>query len=814
MKCFTVKAFNSGTAVEFYSSQLIFTMIKNYFTTAWRSLRKNKGNAVINITGLSVGMTAAVLILLWVQNEIHFDNFQPDANRIYRLSTSIPENDGAWETTPLRLADAAKKNLPEIETIARLFADNQPVFRIGGNLVYEKKCAYVDDDWFKLFHSDFIEGSAASFANNPYSIILTESEAKKYFGNKPVFGTVIHVDSMDFQVKGVVKDAPANSSFQYKAFLPMAALLANPDIRINDENWDNYNYITFVKLKAGYTTAATSKKLAGIFPGNEKGAIKISMVALKDMHFEKEMQSSSFVHGNYNTVYIFSILAFLLLLVACINYVNLTTAKASLRAKEVSIRKISGAKNIHLFYQFIAESLLVSFLSAACTLIIVRVCLPVFNSVTYKDFSLSLVSPDLWMIIGITLCVAFVLNSIYPAILLSSFKPLNVFKGITILKVKDSYFRKGLVVVQFTIAVILIASAIIIYQQMKFTQQSNPGYNRSQVLAFALPPNVGGNNKAQLIQTMRQELLVQKSIQSVTIANQPIVNIGSYSTGSVDWAGQDTTFNPKIAQLVTDANFLHTMQLTMKEGRWLQDGEADKNNVVLNETAVKEFNIHQPVIGQRFAFKGRTGQVIGVVKNFNYKSTHDKMGPLVAFNDPEWYRIFMVRVSSGNISSAVAAVENVWKKFAPDNPIEYSFLDDSFNELYKEDQQTSFLILVFAIIAVVISSMGLFGLVTFTAEQRIREIGIRKVLGATVTSITSLLSKDFVKLVCIAIIIATPIAFWAMNKWIQIFAYRIAMVWWMFALAGLLALLIAVITTSLQSIKAALANPVKSLKSE
>jgi ABC-type antimicrobial peptide transport system permease subunit len=500
--------------------------------------------------------------------------------------------------------------------------------------------------------------------------------------------------------------------------------------------------------------------------------------------------------------------------VACINYVNLTTAKASLRAKEVGIRKISGAKPIHLFYQFIAESLLVSFVSVLCTLIIVRLCLPVFNSFTGKEFSLSLASAGLWMIIGCTMLVAFVLNSIYPAILLSSFKPLNVFKGITILKVKDSYFRKGLVVVQFTIAVMLIASAIIIWQQMKFTQQSNPGYNRSQVLAFALPPGFGGNNKAQQIQTMRQQLLAQKSIQEVTIANQPVVNIGSYSTGSADWVGRDTMFNPKVAQLATDGNFLNTMQLTMKEGRWLQDGEADKNNVVLNETAVKEFNIRQPVVGQSFSFKGRTGQITGVIKNFNYKSTHEKMGPLVAFNNPEWFRIFMVRVSPGNIGDAVKAVENVWKKFAPDNPIEYSFLDDSFNELYKEDQQTSFLILVFAIIAMVISCMGLFGLVTFTAGQRIKEIGIRKVLGATVTNITSLLSKDFIQLVCIAIIIATPLAYWAMQRWIQIFAYRIDIVWWMFALAGLLALLIAVVTTSFQSIKAALANPVKSLKSE
>lgn len=287
------------------------------------------------------------------------------------------------------------------------------------------------------------------------------------------------------------------------------------------------------------------------------------------------------------------------------------------------------------------------------------------------------------------------------------------------------------------------------------------------------------------------------------------------STGSADWDGHDTTFNPKIAQLSTDADFQRTMQLQMKDGRWFQQGnEADKNNVVLNETAVADLNIHAPVIGQRFTFKGRTGQVIGVVKNFNYKSLHDKTGPLVAFVDPQWYRFFLVRAAPGNASKAVKAVQDIWAKTFPGNPLEYAFLDDAFNELYKGDQQVSFLIFVFSIIAVVISSLGLFGLAAFTAERRTKEIGIRKVLGATVGGITALLSKDFVKLVCIAICIATPLAFWAMNQWIQNFAYRINIGWWMFAAAGLLALLIALMTTSFQAIKAAIANPIKSLRTE
>lgn len=310
-------------------------------------------------------------------------------------------------------------------------------------------------------------------------------------------------------------------------------------------------------------------------------------------------------------------------------------------------------------------------------------------------------------------------------------------------------------------------------------------------------------------------MLAQSGIQGVTAANQPVVDIGSVSTGSADWEGHDTTYNPPIAQLSTDPDYLKTMQIQLKEGRWFQQGnEADKNNVVLNETAVSELKINKPVVGQRFTFKERKGQIIGVVKDFKFKSLHDKTGPLVAFSDPNWFSFIMVRIAPGNTSRALEKIQKVWTKLVPDTPLEYNFLDETFNNLYKEDQKTSYLILVFAIIAVAISALGLFGLATFTAEQRTKEIGIRKVLGATVVNITTLLSKDFIKLVFIAILIATPIAFWAMNKWIENFAYRIDITWWTFVASGFFALLIALITISFQAIKAAVANPVKSLRTE
>jgi putative ABC transport system permease protein len=789
-------------------------MLKNYFKSAWRSLWKNKSTSGINIIGLSVGMTAAVLILLWVRNELSFDAYQPDADKIFRLTESLNNNQWVWEGTPLPLADAAKKAIPEIDKIARIYTGNWPVFNLNNNPLYEKNCAYVDDDWFRIFHYDFIEGSAANFGSGLFSVILTESEAKKYFGNHDALGATIRIDSLNYKVKAIVEDPPTNSSFQFKAFIPLRVLLLDKDRRENDESWDNNNYITFVKLQNAVNPALVNKKLTSLVPDNKDQRTQISSIPLKEMHFETDLPGSSFIQGNRNTVYLFTALGFLLLLIACINYVNLTTAKASLRAKEVSIRKMIGAQRFHLFNQFITESLLISFVALITTLVLVQVCLPFFNVITSKTFVLPLTSPDLWKVIGFTLAISFLLNSIYPALLLSSFKPLNVFRGLTVLKVKDVNFRKGLVILQFTISVVLIAASIIIYSQMHYIQKLNPGYNRAQVLSFRLPPTVSQDKKMNLMQNIKQELLKQSGIENVSFANQSIVDIGSTTT-SADWDGRESTFNPKIKQLSTDADFKKTMGLEIKEGRWFQpDNEMDKMNVVLNETAVKDLNIHHPVIGQRFTFKGNRGQIIGVVNDFNYQTLRNKTGPLIAYISPYWYQLFMVRVAPRNESAVLKNIQKVWRTFLPDDPFEYNFLDDSFNQLYKGDQQTSSLILAFALIAVFVSSLGLFGLAAFTAEQRVKEIGIRKTLGATVSGIATLLSKDFVKLVFIAIIIGVPIAWWTMNKWMENFASRTEINWWMFALAGLIAIFIALVSVSFQAIKAAMANPVKSLRTE
>jgi putative ABC transport system permease protein len=792
-------------------------MLKNYFKTAWRSLLKTKAISSLNIAGLSIGMAAAVMIFLWVQNEMSFDGYHKDAYRIYRLTTRLTDKSWTWEGSPGLLAEAAKKEIPQIEKISRLYVDNWPVFNIKGRLDYEKTCAYVDDDWFKIFQYHFTQGDASAFAESPYSIILTATAAKKYFGNDEAVGQRLLIDSLNYEVKGVVSDAPSNSSFQYSAFMPMAVLMSNKQQRENIENWDQTDYLTFIKLAADFPSAEAAKRLTEVhrkYTHDDSHVIATSLEPLKDMHFENGLQGSEFGHGNIHAVYIFSVLGFLLLLVACINYVNLTTAKASLRSKEVSIRKIVGAQRRQLFYQFFVESLLASLLSLFVTLLIIRLCLPAFNAMTGKEFMFSLVSFNIWKVLGSTLLAAFLLNGIYPALLLSSFKPLNIFRGVTVLKVKDVYFRKGLVILQFSISILLMTSTIVIYRQMHFIQKSNPGYDRSQVLSIALPFAIHLDNKEQLMQTIKQELLNHTSIENIALVNQPMVQIGSATT-SADWDGRDTSFRPKVSQLSADAGLQKTMRLKMAEGRWFElSSEMDTHNFILNEAAVREFNIRTPVIGQRFSLHGETGRIIGVVRDFNFRSMHEKTGPLVIFNNAGWWNYFLIRTTPQNAAGAVEAVENTWKQMMPGIPFEYSFLDEKFDDLYKQDQQASLLIFIFAVIAVFISALGLFGLASFAAEQRTKEIGIRKILGATFASIGALLSRDFIKLVGIAVIIASPLAWWAMSSWLQNFAYRITMSWWMIGLAGIMAFGIALVITCFHAVKANRRNPVSSLRSE
>jgi len=799
-------------------------MFKNFFKITLRNLWKNKATGFINLFGLTIGMTAAVFIFLWIQNEISFDNYHPDKNNIYRITNAIQvdKNESwVWESSPMPMADAALKEIPEVQKAARLSPNTWGglVFNVNHKLFSETTSAYIEKTWFNLFHYNFIAGSSLAFGNNPFSVILTESKAKKYFGDADAIGQVIRVDTVNYTVQGVIKDNPINSSFQFDILLQMDGRLANPQRAREDKNWNNFGYISFIQLRPDANRAAVTTKLNNIINKNRKNKNDtVSIFPFTEMYFESDLQSSDLPHGNKKTTYIFSLLGLLLLVTACINYVNLTTAKASLRAKEVSVRKIAGAHRAHLFFQFITESLVVSCIALGLTLLLIKLCLPIFNTITEKEFHLSLTSITIWKVLLSTLFFATFLNGVYPAVLLSSFKPLNVFRGKSVLKLRDGSIRKGLVVFQFGLSMILIIGAIVIYRQLHYIQTSNPGYNVSQVLSLELPFKAFStlNEEAQknFAASMKHELQVKPGIASVCMGSGEIVNVTGISSGNADWDGHDSTFNPSISTLSVDEDFQQMFQLKVKSGHWFKQGNEDLHNYILNETAVSMLNIHQPVIGQRFTWGGDTGQIIGIVKDFHYKSMHEKIGPMVLSSSRGSASFFFIKTTPGNITQALSAAETVWAKFIPDEPISYTFLDDSFNTLYKTDIKVSRLIFIFSAIAIIISALGLFGLAAFTAEQRTKEIGIRKVLGASVEQITVLLSKDFLRLVAVAIVIASPVAWWVMNKWLQDFAYRISISGWIFITAGLLALAVALISVSIQAIKAAIANPVNSLRSE
>lgn len=795
-------------------------MFKHYLKTAWRTVWKNKQVSFINMAGLSIGMMAAVFILLWVQNEMSFDSYHPQADNIYRI-TNILHNDKQhtwiWETSPMLLAEQAKQEIPAVENTAML-QPTLPVFNVNDHLFNEKNGAYVSKGWFDLFHYDFIEGSPESLFQDPFSILLTESEAKKYFGSQDAIGQVIRIDSVNYTVQAVVKDNPANSSFQYQALIPMSAYLSDPKERKAAESWSNFNFMTFLLLHKQTNVAAVAKQLSAILDKNSKSNnASVSLEPLKDIHFESDLQFGMLHHGNKRTVYIFAILGFLLILIACINYVNLTTARASLRAKEISVRKIAGAKRRQLFFQFLTESLVISFISLLIAVLLIHLLLPFFNRLTGEHFLFQIASWNVWKILLGTLLFATLLNSIYPALLLSSFKPLNVFRGSSILRVKDVSFRKVLVVLQFIVSSLLIMGTIVIFRQLKFIQASSPGYNKSQVFSLRVPITYFAHNRKEipsLLKAFKHELLLQTSVAGITLTNQPAEAVRSSTTG-VEWEGKSKSFHPAIAQLSTDAAFPKIFDVQLKSGRWFYpDNPNDQHNVVLNETAVKEFHIHEPVIGQPFVLHGDTGQVIGIARDFHYQSLHDKIGPLAIFSDPSWYQYIYIRTAPGKIPEALQAASKDWKKYFSDGPFDYTFLDQAFDNLYKSDRLASKLILIFSCLAVFISCLGLLGLTAFAAEQRTKEIGIRKILGASVKDIVSLLSKDFILLVLIAFIIAAPVAWWAMNKWLQNFAYRISINAWMFMVAGIVLLIIAMLTTGYYAVKTGLRNPVKNLRTE
>lgn len=795
-------------------------MFKNYLKITFRNLVKNKIYAFINIGGLALGMATAVLLLLWVQNESRFDAYHQKADQIYRINTHLKMDDKEtwhWSSTPLKLVESLKAAVPEVEAATRL---NMPygdfTFNVNNAIFGEKKAAFVDKNWFEIFDYQFVKGNAQSFRQDKNNVVITEASAKKYFGDDNPIGKVMKHDSLNFVVQAVVRDVPSNSSFPFEVIMQNEVRLLNPETLENESNWGNFNYQSFVVCPKGLDTKSVSEKLTKLIRTareDKEGKTTLELQPLTDIHFENKIESEGLVASGDRTILtIFSIVALFILLIACINYINLTTARASQRTKEVGIKKLIGASRSSLFNQFFIESCITSLLAALIAVVLINFGLPLLSSITEAHFSWA-ENPIIWVVLGLTTAASIALTGVYPSVLLSALQPIKLLRGRNVRGASNASFRKGLVVFQFTFTIVLLIGTFLMFKQLSYIQGKQLGYDKEHVFTMQIPWNV--KNAKGVIETMTQKLKVESSVQDVTKSSSIMVDVKNTHSGSLNWTGKDPNTKPTTTLLNMDAHFPDFYKLKLADGRWFEEAnKADDNNVVLNETAVKQFNIPPPVVGQYFELHGRKGQILGVAKDFHFHSPREVISPIILFRQPTFLSTISVKTMPNQFQKSIATAERIWKELVPEMAFKYEFLDESYDKLHRSEAKLLSLFNAFAFIVLLISCFGLFGLATFSAETRIKEIGIRKVLGASVGSIVNLLSKDFLVLVVAAFVVASPIAWWLVHKWLENYAYHIDISSWVFVGVGLFIVAIALATVSFQAIKAAVANPVKSLRTE
>ncbi|MFA6248075.1 MAG: ABC transporter permease [Mucilaginibacter sp.] len=796
-------------------------MIKNYLKTAWRNILHNKFYAAINVAGLTVGLVVGLFMLLWVQDELSFDKFNKNATNIYKVGivggTGISKQ--IFNNIIAPVAPFAKSEIPEVKDAVRIMPLGDAPFKYKDKVFYETNFAFVDPSYFTMFDFNLIKGDKRNPFPDNSSIVITEGTAKKYFGSEDPIGKVV-ITGQDEQnkVTGVIADYPANSTFQYHVLMPASrfnylAYVKNKKSYDNktvvssmDADWTNFGFQTYLLVKGNINTAALERKLQVIHERNKPDDAPVPYLTqpLLKMHLYK----ADGTDGGFSTVRTFAIVALMILVIACINYVNLSTARSMLRAKEVSMRKIIGAGKLQLFVQFMIETALLFVIAAVFAFILMYVLLPYFNQFSGKQIAFDLQNYNIWVCIAATLLGTLAASSIYPALLLSSFEPLKALKGKVSIGIGNVAFRRVLVVVQFAVSIVLIIGTLVISNQLSFIRNKNLGYDKENILSFSLRADMPKH-----FDVIKNELLKNPAILAVTRAGRNIVTDGS-STGDNDWDGKPANSNMWFNQIYADKDMIPFFKMKVIEGANFTGTVADSAHFLINETAVKEMGLKAPVIGKRLRIQARPGTIIGVVKDFNFTTVHKKIEPAVFQYQPDYCWRVYIKTTGRDAQKAIAAAQIQWKRYNNDIPFNYAFLDESYTKLYTTDQKQGSLFNLFSAIAIIISCLGLFGLATYSAQVKTREIGIRKVLGASVAKIIGLLATEFMVLIIVALIIAMPIAWFAMNSWLQDYAYKINIGWVVFLFAGGGATLIALATISIQSIKAALSNPVKSLRSE
>ena len=790
-------------------------MLKNYFKITWRILIRNKVYSVINISGLSLSMICSMLIILWVADEQNYETFFPESDQIYRMyQEQSTENGDVFKVAaaPAPMPQFITEKFPEIETFTRVRPNNEDkdLLEYQDVKIYEQ-ITFVDSTFFDVFQLEFLEGNPKHAISGTNTLVITERVAEKFFGEnwkqEGVLGKeIIRKTKYNFTITGVIKNLPSNSHFHFDVLMPFKILYV--------ENWgmDWYNnyFYSYYKLAEGTDVQALSAKVSAYAETDDRIADKFIFQALEDIHlysdFDIDLYGSTEL--KYPYVNIFLIIALSVIVIACINFMNLSTARAEKRAKEIGLRKSIGARRINIIYQLMSESMFFVFASFAIAIVGVLIILPFFNNIVGKNMSLTFAD---WQLIGSfligTVMVGFLAGS-YPAFYLSAFQPIKVLKGTITSSRSGALFRKVLVTIQFSVALVMVVGTMIIYHQFQFFMNKDLGYDKDLMIYLPRRGEVYKNHE-NFKSALRENPLIKNVSSSSDLPTYTV-----HSFGGFDWPGKNPDELVRFHGFSVGYDYVETLGLTLKEGReFSQDFPTDIDNYMLNEAALKITGLENP-IGERFSMWGQEGRIIGIVKDFNFKSLHQSVEPLVLAFDAGWDKYYFVKISPDNIDGAIAAIGDVWEKFNPDYPFEYHFLDEEYENLYVAEKRMSEVFNYFTFFTIFITCLGLFGLITYMAEKKKKEIGIRKVLGASISSILLLLSKEFLVLIMIALFVGIPVSNYFLTEWLNGFAYRISLEWWLFLIPGVIILFITMFAVSSQSLKAAMTNPTESLRNQ
>lgn len=787
-------------------------MFKNHIKIAWRNLWKSKSYSIINIIGLCIGMTAVLIIGIWVQNQLQFDNFYSDKENIYKVLNKNRNDEGKislQEYTSGQASPALIADYPEVERAARMYWSISKLLSFGDKKI-KSKGNEVDPAFIQMFDFKLLKGNNNKALGETRNIILTESLAKSIFGEKdPLDQTIILDNKEPYKVSAIMQDLPGNTNFDFTYLIPL----------VNAEgyspNWNTIAFTTYIQLKKGTNVDAFNNKLIDIIKKKTNSELggSLFLYPISKMHLYSKFEQGIPVGGKIDQVKLVTGIGLLILLIACINFINLSTARSQKRAKEVAIRKVVGAQRFNLIAQFLTESLLLAIISGALAITLAVLTLPLFNTIFDKPLVLALSDPTIWLSLIGFIFLTGILAGLYPAFVLSAFKPIKSLKIFRSSKKIALNFRELLVIFQFGVAIILIIATIVVRRQIEYAGQRDVGYTTSQLIEIGMEGDMGGNYEA-----IKSELLNNGIATAVTRSGSSITSNAGSAWGGFSWEGSTPEQGKKMGFNLgrTESDLIKTLGLKLIAGRDIDYARlaADSSAILLNEAAIKEMNLKNPV-GTYLKWGSTTYTIVGVINDYISGSPYNPVTPMLIYATKKSLYNLIIRTNpASSVQDQLKQIEQIIKKFNPAYPFEYQFVDQKFAGKFKDQQQTARLAFIFSGLAIFISCLGLFGLASYIAELRTKEIGIRKVLGASVSGITTMLSKDFIKLVIISIVLASPIAWWAMNKWLQDFSYRIEIQWWIFALAGAAAVLVAFVTVSSQAIRAANHNPVKTLRDE